>query len=226
MSIILGVMDRNNWKATTDILIFIDSKKKIIKWIPRDLYSPLIKNRINKAYSIGGKKLLLECLTNLSELNISPKYCLCVLPLCFDLNIKKIDNINVPVEQKMKFYYPLHRFKEIEKGKRLIEFNPPFENLKNNRFHEWIGARYEVDNFTRFPDFNRIRRQQILLKALLSRKYNFIYSKQHVQGMNIKVLKILKTINETWTIEPILDSDYQSKIINKMDVLVLNKPYF
>jgi len=220
MSIILGVMDRNDWKARTDILVFIDPEKKLIKWIPRDLYSPHINNRINVAYARGGEELLIKCL---NEFNIFPKYCLCVLPLCFDENIKKIDNIDVPVQKKMSYYYPLHRHQLIENGKRLIEFNPPFENLKEDRFHEWIGARYEVSNFTRFPDFNRIHRQQILLTCLLNIKYNFIYTEEHVQGMTTDVCQILKTINETWTIEKLRDYDYLSKKINRMDVLVFRQ---
>ena len=219
-SIILGVMDRNHWKARTDIIIFINLEKKLIKWIPRDLYSSTINNRINVAYSLGGEELLLKCL---NELNIYAKYCVCVLPLCFDENIKKINNINVPVNKKISFYYPLHRHEEIEKGKRIVNFNPPFENLKDDRFHEWIGARYEVNNFTKFPDFSRINRQQILLSSLLKIKYNFIYSEDNVKGINEEVLKILKMINNTWIIEKIVDNHYLSKKINGMPVLIFNK---
>jgi hypothetical protein len=220
-SIILGVMDRNSWNARTDILILINPEKKIIEWIPRDLYSSTINNRINMAYSKGQEELLLKCL---NDLNIFAKYCICVLPLCFDENIKKIDNIDVPVTNNMSFYYPLHRHEEIEKGKKIINFNPPFENLKDDRFHEWIGARYIINNVNviPYPDFDRIRRQQILLKCLLNIKYNFIYSEDNVKGINDEVLILLKKIDDTWIIKEIKESNYIPQKIKGMSVLTIN----
>ena len=219
-SIILGVMDRNSWDDRTDILILINPEKKIIEWIPRDLYSSIINDRINLAYAKGKGELLLKCL---NDLNIFAKYCICVLPLCFDENIKKIDNIDVEVTNNMSFYYPLHRHEEIEKGKKIINFNSPFENLKGDRFHEWIGARYRINNDSKFkpyPDFDRIRRQQILLKCLLKIKYNFIYSEDNVKGINDEVLILLKKMDNTWLIKEITENDYVPKTIDNKSVLV------
>jgi len=215
-SIIIAVMDRNNWKARTDIIVFINPIKKLLKWIPRDLYSETIKNRINLAYAFGGQELLLKCL---NELKIHAKYCICVLPECFEENIKHINTIRIPVSKPMSFYYPLHRHKEIEKGKRIINFNPPSEILSGDRFHEWIGARYQVKTDIAYPDFDRIKRQQLLLKELLKMKNSFVYSEKNTRGINKEVLELLKRIDSTWIIEEILCSSYKTKKIYGMDVL-------
>lgn len=215
-NIIVAVMDRNGWNERTDIIIYINTEQKMLQWIPRDLYSNLINNRINAAYRKGGANLLLDCL---KEFNIYAEHCVCVLPLCFDENIKKINTIKVPVDKIMIFRYPLHRHIDIEKGSRIINFLPPYEILQENRFHEWIGARNYLNQKSVkviYPDIDRIKRQQILLKELLKINYSFVYSNEHVQGMNENVLEILKTIDLSWTIQNIKETDFISVNINNI----------
>lgn len=219
-SIIFAVMDRNSFKARTDIIILFDFDSKKIKWIPRDLYSPLLNNRINRAYAKGGEELLLNCL---KELNINADYVVCVLPDCFEENIKIIDNINVPVEKKMSYYYPLNRHVPIEEGKKIIDFDPPFEKLQDDRFHEWIGARYNITPIKTYPDFDRIERQQILLSELLKKNINYVYSEKNAKGINEDVLRLFKTINSDWKMDKLLINDYKVSKIGKMSVLEFKK---
>lgn len=115
MSIVVCVMDRNGYNNNTDIIVIVDSEKKSIYWIPRDLYSPRIKRKINAAYCKVGPNGLKNCL---KDLNIYVKECVCLLPLFIEQAIKIINKIIVPVEENEKYYYPLHRHKPIEKGKK------------------------------------------------------------------------------------------------------------
>jgi anionic cell wall polymer biosynthesis LytR-Cps2A-Psr (LCP) family protein len=221
-TIVFAVMDRNSWLQNTDIIILFNFKDRTIKWIPRDLYSPLLNYRINFAYAKGGEKLLLECL---KELNIIADYVVCVLPKCFEENIKRIGSILVPVKNKMHYYYPLHRHSPIEKGRKIVKFSPPYEILFEDRFHEWIGSRYNITPInTIYPDFDRIERQQILLNELLKNNIkNYVYSEKNTKGINNEVLFLLKTIDSSWKIEKLLSSDYICKRINKNSVLIKKK---
>lgn len=218
-TIVLVIMDRNNWNGRTDNIIIISKKNKKIKWIPRDLYSKSIKNRINTAYSFGGPDLLIRCL---KEINIIVDNCICILPYLIDENIDNLVSITVPVSYNMKFYYPIYRHKPIEEGRKIIEFNSPNVTLKGDRIHEWIGARYEITkntNNSEFPDIHRIKRQQILLKELLKIKYKFIILNNYVRGLNDDVLNLLYEIDSTWEIEDISSKNFVATKINTMSVL-------
>ena len=72
--------------------------------------------------------------------------CICLLPCFIDNIIEKITHIDVPLYKKVSFYYPLHRHKPIEEGKRIVTFSPPKERLEKDRIHEFIGARHDVPN--------------------------------------------------------------------------------
>ena len=185
-TLVVCIMDRNRWNDNTDIIVIVHMTKKILEWIPRDLYSKSIKNRINAAYAQGGEKLLLKCL---QEFNINASACVCVLPDGVNDNFNHMGEITVPVLENMTFKYPLHRHQPIENGSRLVKFHKPTELLRGDRFHEWIGARYRVPAIiNKYPDFHRIKRQQILLKQFLVKKHTFCYSDTTVQGLTNDVL--------------------------------------
>jgi anionic cell wall polymer biosynthesis LytR-Cps2A-Psr (LCP) family protein len=169
-SIIIGMMDRNDFiNARMDNIIYINPNYKTIQWIPRDLYTQLINNRINTAYRLGkGSECLINCL---KEFNIDVKHCLCLLPSFFEECIEIIKEIKIPVNKDLKFFYPLHRYTLIEDGKKIIEFKAPSEILSGDRIHEWIGARYSIKKDT--TDIHRISRQEILLTEIIKNKIDF-----------------------------------------------------
>jgi hypothetical protein len=225
-NICILIMDRNYWLARTDVIIICDSAKKLIYWLPRDLYCLRIKNRLNTAYAKGKDTLVMECL---KDIGITVKYCVCILPHLINENIINIGEINISIPITRNFYYPLHRQAPIENGKRLITFTAPNEILAGDRIHEYIGARYVADNdipTPYFPDFDRIRRQQKLLKTLLQKKYKFLYkNEENIRGINIEVIEILSKIDQYWQIEIMYEKDYKPIKIHKMDVLCAVKRY-
>jgi hypothetical protein len=213
-SIVICVMDRNGFSENTDIIIIIDSIKKTIQWIPRDLFSKRVNFRINVAYTRTGPEGLKKCL---KDIHINVDECVCMLPLFIEEAIKIIDNINVPVKISEKFYYPLHRHKPIEEGKKIISFNIPSEILSGDRFHEWLGARSIIKedgknnyNYYNYPDFIRVSRQQILLKEIIKKKFNFtsIINSPNCRGINKNVINILNKIDNTWKIIPLMKENY------------------
>lgn len=99
--------------------------------------------------------------------------------------------------------------------------------MSGDRFHEWLGARSlilekgVIKNF--YPDFLRVRRQQILLKEIIKKKFNFmqlIRSPYH-KGLNINAINILKKIDNTWNIKILLEKYYRPVTINGYDSLEL-----
>ncbi len=220
-SFVIAVMDRNGWTERTDVIIVVNTTNKTIEWIPRDMYVDLIENRLNTAYKMGGSDYLIKCL---EEINIHVDYCLCLLPSFIEKVFKIIDSIKVPVKNNLLFKYPLHRHQPIEDGERLVEFKAPYEILSGDRFHEWIGARFEINPIkSSYPDFNRSRRQQLLLNEILKKKDIFdftslIHSKD-ANGMNDEIIEILRNIDESWTLVEIKESQYMPAIINGMSVL-------
>jgi hypothetical protein len=220
------IMDRNSWKARTDVIIICNPVKKNIYWLPRDLYCKRISNRLNTAYHKGKDTLVIECL---KDLGINVKYCICILPNLINENIIRLGEITVPIAITRHFYYPLHRHTNIEDGKRLIKFTAPNEILAGDRIHEYIGARYAADSqliSKHFPDFDRIRRQQNLLKQLLLKKCIFHYEdEKNIQGIKDSVIQILRSVDESWKIETISENDYKTCLIKGMSVVTSNIKY-
>ncbi len=120
----------------------------------------------------------------------------------------------------MSYHYPLHRHRPIEDGSKIIHFNPPFENLSGDRIHEWIGARSNITPIETYPDFDRILRQQILLKELLNMNISYVYSANNAKGITDEVLELLKSVDYSWNIEKILKNDYEPTTINMKSVLL------
>lgn len=220
------IMDRNSWIARTDVIIICNPDNKKLFWIPRDLYCERISNRLNTAYGKGKDTLVIECL---KDFGINVKYCICILPNLINENIIRLGEITVPIAITRHFYYPLHRHTNIEDGKRLIQFTAPNEILAGDRIHEYIGARFAADSKLipkHFPDFDRIRRQQNLLKQLLLKKSIFHYEdEKNIQGINDSVIQILRSVDDSWTIEPIREIDYKLCSKKGMCVVTSNIKY-
>ena len=251
MSLVIGIMDRNHWTARTDVIVIANPKEKTLTWIPRDLYCESIKDRINTSYNKGMESLFLSCLKELGYNNV--KYCVCLLPEFCQECIQHISSIYVPLYKTLSFEYPLHRHKPIEDGKQIITFSEPGEYLSGDRIHEFIGARYPIlntndkkklfkeeinyneycrktghPNYARhngFPDFNRIRRQQIFIKEWLKNKPNTKanpnYNLENIRGLDETTISLLKQIDNSWVFNPISENDYKS--VNIKGCLVLQK---
>ncbi|WP_027165626.1 hypothetical protein [Mesorhizobium sp. WSM3224] len=57
-AVVVAIGDRDNWDANTDIIVVADVSRRRLTWVPRDLWSPLISDRVNAAFAIGGGRLL------------------------------------------------------------------------------------------------------------------------------------------------------------------------
>ena len=62
---VVAILDRDNWTANTDIIVVVDADKRRLVWVPRDLWSPLVNDRVNAAFAKGGGGLLLDALAEL-----------------------------------------------------------------------------------------------------------------------------------------------------------------
>lgn len=61
-AVVAASLDRDNWDANTDIIVVVDVSRRRMTWVPRDLWSPLMGDRINAAFAVCGGRLLLDAL--------------------------------------------------------------------------------------------------------------------------------------------------------------------
>ena len=167
MATVVSVMDRASWAARTDNIVVVDAEVQLLTWIPRDLWSPMLGNRINTAFQRGGHATLLAALVEQGE---AVDEGLCLLRDAVGTALRDVV-VRVPVEERLQFWYPLQPERPIEDGKKLVEFSPPSEVLSGERIHQWLGARYALDRSG--TDFSRIRRQQVLVRRLIEDGFDF-----------------------------------------------------
>ncbi|OGE25068.1 MAG: hypothetical protein A3J42_02755 [Candidatus Dadabacteria bacterium RIFCSPHIGHO2_12_FULL_53_21] len=198
MSTVVSILDRDNRDDRTDNIGIVEPLKRRVLWIPRDLWCNTIKNRINRAFGRGGHKLLLSCL---EEHKIKAESSICFRRSatihCFrDLQVF------VPIDEVMRFWYPLHPTKPIEEGRKPIVFSPPGELLSGERIHQWIGARISFDKGG--SDLNRIERQKTLLRCLLEQNFDFkklIVDQEYFSIYGSNVFEDLKQVGPDWKFE-------------------------
>lgn len=162
-------MDRDSWAARTDNIVLIEPRRRRLLWIPRDLWSDIVGDRINEAFGRGGHELLLAAI---QELGLPAEYSVVLLRSAVERALNDL-RVTVPVARPMRFWYPLEPTSRLEDGAKLVRFDPPEETLAGERIHQWIGARSSADKPLRLPDFDRIERQQILIGCLLRQGYDF-----------------------------------------------------
>jgi anionic cell wall polymer biosynthesis LytR-Cps2A-Psr (LCP) family protein len=167
MATVVSIMDRAEADANTDVIVVADPKRRSLLWIPRDLWSPLIENRVNRAFALGGHEGLRSALAGHG---IDAEHGICLGRPAVAAALEGI-SVRVPVEARLEFWYPLAPEAPIEAGRKLVRFEPPEEELAGERIHQWIGARYRVEGPG--SDLDRIRRQQTLLAALLRSGFDF-----------------------------------------------------
>ncbi|WP_149802280.1 LCP family protein [Mesorhizobium sp. NFR06] len=166
-AVVVAILDRDNWDANTDIIVVVDVSRRSLTWVPRDLWSPLISDRVNAAFAIGGGRLLLDAL---AELGFTAESAICLRRGATEAALADA-SVKVPIREPFDFWYPLTPTSRLEDGRRQVSFRPPTETLSGERLHQWIGARTTVDG--KGTDFHRMRRQIAFLRALIAQGFDF-----------------------------------------------------
>jgi hypothetical protein len=167
MATAVCVLDRDDWKANTDNMVVVDPARKLLLWVPRDIWCPLFGDRINTAFARGGHELLHAAL---GEIGIEVAHSLCLRRHAVERALDGLA-ITVPVPAPLDLLYPLTPLTPIEDGRKVVRFRPPEERLQGERIHQWIGARRAL--FGKTGDLARIGRQHIFVRRLLETGFDF-----------------------------------------------------
>ena len=169
-AVAVGIMDRDSWAARTDNIVVADPRRRRLTWVPRDLWSVTVGDRVNEAFGRGGHELFQAAL---GELGLPVGGSVVLLRSAVEGALRDLE-ITVPVERTSRYWYPLTPTARLEDGAKLVEFAAPRETLAGERIHQWIGARRSADTPPpRLPDLDRIRRQQVFLRRLLEDGFDF-----------------------------------------------------
>jgi anionic cell wall polymer biosynthesis LytR-Cps2A-Psr (LCP) family protein len=161
MSTVVAVMDRPGEAANTDVIVVARPRRRELLWVPRDLWSERFRCRINKTFALGGHDVLLRALR---AAGVRAGHSVCVpRPVCEEI-LDPIE-VTVPVDQPLRYWYPLTPSGRLEDARKLIRFEPPSERLSGERLHQWLGARLAVGRPS--GDLERIGRQQVALREVL-----------------------------------------------------------
>ena len=220
MATVVGILDRDFWSANTDNIVIADPATKSLTWIPRDLWCPSLSHRVNKAFARGGVEGLVSAL---GELGFACDHAGVLRRSATERAAMSI-SVDVPVEKKLDFWYPLHPTQPLEEGQKIVSFRPPSERLSGDRIHEWLGARKRsavpgmrgLDN-----DWQRMRRQQVFVLALIEQGFDFSFlltDKDLVQVSSGDGLRELALIDATWRLNSF--DDVRDETIDGMRVLV------
>lgn len=170
MTAVVGVMDRDSWRANTDNVVFVDEKRRRLVWLPRDLWSDAIGDRINTAFARGGHVLFRAVVR---EYGLKADASVVLLRSSVERALDGL-SVTVPVGRSRRYWYPLAPTKMLQDGRKLVAFDPPHETLAGERIHQWVGARASADPRRRaLPDLDRIERQQVLVRRLLADGFDF-----------------------------------------------------
>ncbi len=164
---VVAILDRDSWNANTDIIVIVDGAHQHLTWVPRDLWSPSLGDRVNAAFKLGG---LVGLLRALDELGFPCDGALCIRRGASEAALANAD-VTVPVRKRLAYWYPLKPDLPIEEGRKRVTFEPPAERLTGERVHQWLGARRALDGSA--SEFPRLRRQHVFLRALLRSGFDF-----------------------------------------------------
>ena len=224
MATVVGVLDRDFWSANTDNIVIADPATKSLTWIPRDLWCPSLNHRVNRAFARGGVEGLVSAL---GELGFPCDHGVVLRRGATERAAMSIA-VEVPVEKKLDFWYPLHPTLPIHGPRKPVSFRPPSERLSGDRIHEWVGARKRiVDPGMRGlgTDGQRMRRQQVFVLALLEQHFDFssvIADKDLVRISGEDALRELALVDATWRLQSF--DDVRNKKIGGMMVLLKANP--
>jgi len=218
-AVVVAILDRDNWAANTDIIVVVDVARRRLTWVPRDLWSPLINDRVNAAFANGGGRLLLDAL---AELGFAAGSVLCLRRSASEAALEGA-SVTVPVDQPLDFWYPLTPTSRLEDGRAQVSFRPPEEALCGVRLHQWIGARTTVDG--QGTDFQRMRRQIVFLRALIAQGFDFRRALKDQELARITgedPLPLLALVRANWRMQ--LHDWVDDAVIDGKMVLVARKP--
>ena len=218
-AVVVAILDRDGWTANTDVIVVADASKRRLTWVPRDLWSPMINDRINAAFMHGGGALLLDALV---ELGFQAESVLCLRRAASEAALAGV-TVTVPLSEPLDFWYPLDPTSRIEDGKMEVSFRPPSELLSGVRLHQWIGARTMVNGLG--SDFHRLQRQHVFLRALIAQGFDFsgvLKNPDLVRITGPDPLPLLARVKRNWRMR-VFDWVDDATIDGKM-VLVPRKP--
>jgi hypothetical protein len=167
MATAVCVLDRDDWGANTDNMVVVDPARKLLLWVPRDIWCPSFGDRINTAFARGGHALLQAAL---GEIGIGVAHSLCLRRIAVERALDGL-SITVPVPAPLDLLYPLAPRTFIEDGRKVVRFRPPEERLEGERIHQWIGARQVLSG--KSGDLMRIGRQHVFVRRLLETGFDF-----------------------------------------------------
>jgi hypothetical protein len=201
------------------VLVLVEPRRRTLRWVPRDLWVPGIRRRVNKAFALDGHAGLLCALR---EHRLHVEHSVCVRRDACERALADIE-VTVPVAEMLRYRYPMTPTSRIEDGEREVRFDPPEERLSGIRLHEWIGARLAVGRGS--SDLERIRRQQTLVAALLRdgvRPAAWMVSDPGVAISAPAALRDLSAVDAGWRLETL--DRLLPEMIDGMDVLVRQTP--
>ena len=167
MATVVALMDRDSFTARTDVIVVVRPERRELLWVPRDLWCSSLRDRVNVAWQRGGHPALAEAL---AEHDLDAEHGICLTPRAIGSTLED-ETILMPLAEPLEFWYPLAPHQPIEEGRKRIRFEPPLEELRGERIHQWLGARYRTSGAG--SDLQRIERQKQLLALLLGDGFDF-----------------------------------------------------
>ncbi|WP_162916892.1 glycosyltransferase [Dongia deserti] len=177
------------------MIVIADPLARSLTWVPRDLWSPSLYDRVNGAFALGGTARLISALR---ELGFQCDHAIVVRRRATEAAAAHL-SVDVPVSEPLDFLYPLEPTKRIQEGSKTVSFRPPCERLEGERIHQWVGARRGLSRLD--SDFGRILRQQVFLRALLNQGFDFgrvIQDDSLVQLSSGNAIEELRQVRPGW----------------------------
>jgi anionic cell wall polymer biosynthesis LytR-Cps2A-Psr (LCP) family protein len=169
LATVVSIMDRDGWLDRTDNIVRLEPKREELEWIPRDLWSDAVGDRVNTAFRSGGHRMLMDAL---AEHGRPVDASVCFRRSALERHLERL-SLTVPVTRPLDFWYPSAPTERLQDGRKLVSFRPPQERLAGERIHQWLGARTPVGRGRGLPDLARIERQKIFVQRLLEERFRF-----------------------------------------------------
>lgn len=215
MATVIGVMDRDGFGERTDNIVVVEPERRALRWIPRDLWCPGLRMRVNAAFRKGGHAMFQAAL---HEHGIAVGESICVRRAATERALADVV-VDVPVEEPLDFWYPLTPELLVQEGRKLVAFRPPVETLRGERIHQWLGARKKVVG--RGSDLERIERQQTFARRLLETGFDFgrvLEDPDLVWASSAAAFDDVRQVDSDWRLETLaVDGD---AVVDGAQVLV------
>lgn len=215
MATAVCVLDRDDWAANTDNIVVVDPVRELLLWVPRDIWCPSFKDRINTAFARGGHGLLQAAL---GEIGIAVDDSLCLRRQAVERALEGL-SITVPVTEPLDLLYPLTPLTRVQDGRKVVRFRPPEERLEGERLHQWIGARRALSG--KSGDLLRIGRQHVFVRRLLQTGFDFskaLADPELVSMSSSRAMVELGAVRAPWRFATL--DDVRPAIIQGKDVLL------